>query len=305
MSEKEQQTTAAAQSTTTKDNTTARLKIEQEYNDKRTGWQRYYKVTTTTPSSIHCTCISRRRTATVDAKAKSEHSHTCSGNNTLSNSHTQVEIQTHRHFYSFLIRFPRKCDECAKGFCRCRCLKHTHTYSPNLHIHRQTGMHTYVHECLCVCVEPPLAVSPTALLFLLLLPSLLCERASVFVDFGVYVGQQQQQQPNSGPWLRVYGARAAFGRNSLKHTYMYICSQAYSLIPTHTCIQTLSAHLLHFACALSRLLLLDAAVTAFCCCYCHFFALRSFSLQFAQIRISVAIFFCTSFCTCKLRERCV
>lgn len=216
-------------------------------------------------------------------------------------THTQAEFQTHRHFYSFLIRFPRKCDECAKGFCRCRCLQHTHTQPEPAHT--QTNWRAYMNACVCVCVEPPLAVSPTALLLLLLLPSLSCERASVFVDFGVYVGQQQQQQqqPNSGPWLRVYGARATFGRNSLKHTHTHVCLQAYSLIPT----QTQSAHLLHFACALSRLLLLDAAATAICCCYCLFFALRSLSLQFAQIRISVAIFFCTSFCTCKLREHCV
>lgn len=144
MSEKEQQTTAAAQSTTTKDNTPARLKIEQEYNDKRSGWQRYYKVTTTTTSNIHCTCTSRRSTATVEPKAESEHSHTCRGNNT----HKQAEIQTHRHFYSFLIRFPRKCDECAKGFCRCRCLQHTHTTRTCTY----TDKLACIHECLCVCV---------------------------------------------------------------------------------------------------------------------------------------------------------
>lgn len=69
----------------------------------------------------------------------------------------------------------------------------------------------------------------------------------------------------------------------LSNTHTHVCSQAYSLIPSHT--QAQSAHLLHFACALSRLLLLDAAATAFCCCYCRFFALRSLSLQFAQIRI--------------------
>lgn len=153
---------------------------------------------------------------------------------------------------------------------------------------------------MCVCVEPPLAVSPTALLLLLLLPSLSCERASVFVDFGVYVGQQQQQQqPNSGPWLRVYGARATFGRNSLKHTHTHVCSQAYSLIPAHRhrALTCCTLHVLSLACCSWMLLPLP-----FCCCYCLFFALRSLSLQFAQIRISVAIFFCTSFCTCKLRE---
>lgn len=176
-----------------------------------------------------------------------------------------------------MIRFPRKCDECAKGFCRCRCLQHTHTARTCAY----TDKLACIHECLCVCVEPPLAVSPTALLLLLLLPSLSCERASVFVDFGVYVGQQQQQQqqPNSGPWLRVYGARATFGRNSLKHTHTHVCSQAYSLIPTHT--QTQSAHLLHFACALSRLLLLDAAATAFLLLLLPFLC---FALSFAAIR---------------------
>lgn len=101
----------------------------------------------------------------------------------------------------------------------------------------------------------------------------------------------------------LWRSRNVWPKFSQTHTCTYICSKAYSLIPTHTYLQTLSAHLLHFACALSRLLLLDAAV--FCCCFCLFFALRSLSLQFAQIRISVAIFFCTSFCTCKLRERCV
>lgn len=55
---------------------------------------------------------------------------------------------------------------------------------------------------LCsVCVDTPLTVRPTALLFILLLPSLSCERAPVFVAFGVGVGQQPQQQPNSGLWL--------------------------------------------------------------------------------------------------------
>lgn len=150
---------------------------------------------------------------------------------------------------------------------------------------------------VCVCVEPPLAVSPTALLLLLLLPSLSCERASVCVDFGVYVGQQQQQQqPNSGPWLRVYGARATFGRNSLKHTHTCMLASILTHSLTHTDIERSPAALC--MCSLS--------LVAFgCCCHCLFFALRSLSLQFAQIRISVAIFFCTSFCTCKLRERCM
>lgn len=48
-----------------------------------------------------------------------------------------------------------------------------------------------MYLCVCGCIEPPLAVSPTALLLLLLLPSLSCERAPVFVDFGVCLGQRQ------------------------------------------------------------------------------------------------------------------
>lgn len=64
-------------------------------------------------------------------------------------THTQAEIQTHRQFYSFLIRFPRKCDECAKGFCRCRCLQHTHTQPEPAHT--QTNWHAYMNVCVCVC----------------------------------------------------------------------------------------------------------------------------------------------------------
>lgn len=109
------------------------------------------------------------------------------------NTHTHTEIQTHRHFYSFLIRFPRKCDECAKGFCRCRCHQHTYTLTQQQPQHIHMNLHGYICVCVCVCgcVEPPLAVSPTALLLLLLLLSLSCERAPVFVDFGVCLGQRQ------------------------------------------------------------------------------------------------------------------
>lgn len=193
-------------------------------------------------------------------------------------THTQAEIQTHRHFYSFLIRFPRKCDECAKGFCRCRCLQHTHTQPEPAHT--QTNWRAYMNVRVCVCVEPPLAVSPTALLLLLLLPSLSCERASVFVDFGVYVGQQQQQQqqPNSGPWLRVYGARATFGRYSLKHTHT--CSQAYSLIPTHRhrALTCCTLHVLSLACCSWMLLPLPFVVAIAFSLLCALF--RCNSLKF-------------------------
>lgn len=135
-----------------------------------------------------------------------------------------------------------------------------------------------IHECLCVCVEPPLAVSPTALLLLLLLPSLSCERASVFVDFGVYVGQQQQQQqqPNSGPWLRVYGARATFGRNSLKHTHTHMYTRKH----THSHTDTERSPAALCMCSLSL-------VALGCCCHCHLLLLLPFlcfALSFAAIR---------------------
>lgn len=152
------------------------------------------------------------------------------------------------------------------------------THSPNLHIHRQTGMHTWMS--VCVCVEPPLAVSPTALLLLLLLPLLSCERASVFVDFGVYVGQQQQQQPNSGPWLRVYGARATFGRNSLKHTYMYARKHTHSFLHTHRhrALTCCTLHVLSLACCFWMLLPLAFVVAiAFSLLYALF---RCNSLKF-------------------------
>lgn len=130
-----------------------------------------------------------------------------------------------------------------------------------------------MYLCVCGCVEPPLAVSPTALLLLLLL-SLSCERAPVFVDFGVCLGQRQQRSKNnsnSSPTTPVFGFKFValaqrlaeiLQAHSLKHTHTHSNLPAYTLI--HTCTrkqahrhsqhihkQTLSAHLLHFACALA------------------------------------------------------
>lgn len=82
MSEKQQTT---AQPTTTKDYTPARLKIEQEYNDKRTGsgWQRYYKVMTSyfQCTSYVSTCIQEKLSYSGKKQTESEHTpHTMQAN---------------------------------------------------------------------------------------------------------------------------------------------------------------------------------------------------------------------------------
>lgn len=150
MSEKQQTT---AQPTTTKDYTPARLKIEKEYNDKRTGsgWQRHYKVIILHPLYVVRTYIQEKLSYSGQKQRVSTHqagkrTHSC----VKTHTHTQTEIQTHRHFYSFLIRFPRKCDECAKGFCRCRCHQHTYTHTQQQPQHIHMNLHGYI--CVCVCV---------------------------------------------------------------------------------------------------------------------------------------------------------
>lgn len=298
MSEKEQQTTAAAQSTTTKDNTPARLKIEQEYNDKRSGWQRYYKVTTTTTSNNHCTCISRRSTATVEAKAESGHSHTCRGNNT--HTHKQNFRRTDT-FIPFWFDFHENVMSAQKASADADA-SNTHTHSPNLRIHRQTGVHTWMSVCVCrtatrgqpQCAIIAVVVAIAVMWACVCVCGFWCLRWSATTTAAA-----QLRSLASSLWR----SRNVWPKFSQTHTHT--CMLASILTHSHTHAQTPSAHLLHFACALSRLLLWDAAATAFCCCYCLFFALRSLSLQLAQIRISVAIFFCNSFCTCKLREHCV
>lgn len=300
MSEKEQQTTAAAQSTTTKDNTPARLKIEQEYNDKRSGWQRYYKVTTTTTtttSNNHCTCTSRRSTATVEAKVESGHSHTCRGNNT----HTSriSDAQTLLFLFDSI--------STKMWWVRKRLLQmpmpptHTHTARTCAY----TDKLACIHECLCVCVCRTATRGQPHCAIIAVVVAVAVMWACVCVC-GFWCLRWSATTTAAAAQLRSLASSLWRSRNvwpifSQTHTHML----ASILTHSHTHTQTQSAHLLHFACALSRLLLLDAAATAICCCYCLFFALRSLSLQFAQIRISVAIFFCTSFCTCKLREQCV
>lgn len=71
--------------TPTKDNTPARLKIEQEYNDKKngSGWNRYYKVSV---PPYHCT-------------PKEEQLHTGKKQSTSKHAHMHVPY-THMHTHS-------------------------------------------------------------------------------------------------------------------------------------------------------------------------------------------------------------
>lgn len=180
---------------------------------------------------------------------------------------------------------------------------HTHTQPKPAHI--QTNWHAYMNVCVCVCRTATRGQPHCAIIAVVVAVAVMWACVCVC---GFWCLRWSATTTAAAAQLRslassLWRSRNVWPKFSQTHTHTHVCSQAYSLIPTHT--QTQSAHLLHFACALSRLLLWDAAATAFYCCYCLFFALRSLSLQFAQIRISVAIFFCTSFCTCKLREHCV
>jgi len=79
--------------TPTKDNTPARLKIEQEYNDKKTGsgWSRFYKVSSILLYIVH----PKRGTATGKKQSMSTHTHT----NTFIFIHASTTTHIRAHAY--------------------------------------------------------------------------------------------------------------------------------------------------------------------------------------------------------------
>lgn len=91
MSEKQQTT---AQPTTTKDYTPARLKIEKEYNDKRTGsgWQRHYKVIILHPLYVVRTYIQEELSYSGQKQRVSTHRTQQAGKRT----HRCVKTHTHK-----------------------------------------------------------------------------------------------------------------------------------------------------------------------------------------------------------------
>lgn len=271
MSEKEQQTTAAAKSTTTKDNTPARLKIEQEYNDKRSGWQRYYKVTTTTTSNIHCTCTSRRSTATVEAKAESGHSHTCRGNNT--HTHKQNFRRTDT-FIPFWFDFHENVMSAQKASADADA-SNTHTHSPNLRIHRQTGVHTWMSVCVCRtatrgqphCAIIPVVVAVAVMWACVCVCGFWCLRWSATTTAAA-----QLRSLASSLWR----SRNVWPKFSQTHTHT--CMLASILTHSHTDTERSPAALC--MCSLSL-------VALGCCCHCLLLLLLPFlffALSFAAIR---------------------
>lgn len=274
MSEKQQTT---AQPTTTKDYTPARLKIEKEYNDKRTGsgWQRHYKVIILHPLYVVRTYIQEELSYSGQKQRVSTHRTQQAGKRT----HRCVKTHTHtnRNSDAQTLLFLFDSISTKMWWVRKRLLQMP---MPPTHIHtHSTTTSTYTHELAwiytCVCVwlcrtaargQPHCAIIVVAAVAVMWACACICSFWCLPWSAAVAQQEQQQQQPNnSGLWLQVCGARATFGRNftgpfSQTHTHSNL--PAYTLIRTctrkqahrhsqHIHKQTLSAHLLHFACALA------------------------------------------------------
>jgi len=119
----------------------ARQQIEAEYKEKRAGWHRFYKVN---GNGNWIGLATTTAIATFQLHRKL-------GEKWINMWDSQgIVVGCEAHTFRrapLAVRFPRKCDECAKGFCRC----HQH--------------HSKLSVCACVCVGVSVVVALTARLW--------------------------------------------------------------------------------------------------------------------------------------------